>query len=312
MKPIDDKISRMSALVPLLLLCLFPVSVSFAQTAENPVPPDEETAAMAAPALGGTAPAGEEPVLEEEPGMLLETVEPSPAAPPVEQAPPETPAAEPAEGGAPPETPPAEPAVASTPYQAPTGPIRAVVVDPGHGGRDAGMVGPAGTSEKEAVLALARGLEKVLGEAGLSVSLTRTEDRALSNSERALVAKDKKAGLLVGVHAGSSPAQAGPLFAFFHAPDDPSSGGTAALAARARAVAEAAARVLNQAGGPPVAVVRAAPLRLQSAAGAPCVLVECAALNLPGGEEALRDERQREAMAKQLGDALAAAVKEQQ
>ena len=51
-----------------------------------------------------------------------------------------------------------------------------VIIDPGHGGVDAGAIGVSGSLEKDLNLALALELAERFREAGISVLLTRTED----------------------------------------------------------------------------------------------------------------------------------------
>ncbi|MEW6725050.1 MAG: N-acetylmuramoyl-L-alanine amidase [Bacillota bacterium] len=55
-----------------------------------------------------------------------------------------------------------------------------IVLDPGHGGKDPGAVGPSGQLEKHIVLAVARELSKILTEAGAIVYLTRDGDYDLA------------------------------------------------------------------------------------------------------------------------------------
>ena len=54
-----------------------------------------------------------------------------------------------------------------------------VVIDAGHGGNDPGKVGVNGALEKDINLAIALKLEKDLTEQGISVVMTRTEDKGL-------------------------------------------------------------------------------------------------------------------------------------
>lgn len=62
--------------------------------------------------------------------------------------------------------------------------MRTLVIDPAHGGKSLGIVGPAGTLEKDINLQLALALkEKLLGYS-LKVSLTRQDDTQLPKRER--------------------------------------------------------------------------------------------------------------------------------
>ena len=95
--------------------------------------------------------------------------------------------------------------VAITEARVPGRPI--VLIDPGHGGRDPGAPGVSGTvREKELTLAFARELRDLLAKNGrVRVALTRDDDRALTLEERAAIARQIGAGLLVSVHMDSAP-----------------------------------------------------------------------------------------------------------
>ena len=54
--------------------------------------------------------------------------------------------------------------------------VRRIVVDPGHGGKDPGAVGPRGTEEKAINLLMAQELAEVLRARDYEVLLTRTDD----------------------------------------------------------------------------------------------------------------------------------------
>jgi N-acetylmuramoyl-L-alanine amidase len=78
------------------------------------------------------------------------------------------------------------------------------VIDPGHGGRDPGAVGPTGILEKNVALAVALELKKVLEKAGLKVYMTREKDVFVDLRDRTKFANDKKADLFVSVHANAN------------------------------------------------------------------------------------------------------------
>ncbi len=83
-------------------------------------------------------------------------------------------------------------------------PIR-VVIDPGHGGRDPGALGPGGLREKDVTLAIARELARLLGNRpGWEVRLTRDRDEYLSLEERTARANAFGADLFVSIHANAS------------------------------------------------------------------------------------------------------------
>jgi N-acetylmuramoyl-L-alanine amidase len=78
-----------------------------------------------------------------------------------------------------------------------------VVIDPGHGGTDAGAKGPNNTLEKTVTLNLARVLAQKL-EARYRVVLTRNGDYGLDHSGRTAVANHAKADIFISLHTGSS------------------------------------------------------------------------------------------------------------
>lgn len=88
--------------------------------------------------------------------------------------------------------------------------VQTVVLDPGHGGDDAGARGAGGTLEKQVTLDVARRLKTVLeSRMGVHVVLTRDDDRAVSPDERAATANNAKGDLFVSLHMSASPAPTG-------------------------------------------------------------------------------------------------------
>lgn len=59
-----------------------------------------------------------------------------------------------------------------------------VVIDAGHGGKDPGKVGINGAKEKDVNLAISKELCNVLRENGFEVTMTRTDDRVLSEGQK--------------------------------------------------------------------------------------------------------------------------------
>ena len=88
---------------------------------------------------------------------------------------------------------------------APTGGIRTIVVDAGHGGTEDGAHGPGGTLEKNVTLSVARRLKAALeARLGVRVILTRDADATVELDERAALANNNKADLFVSLHANAS------------------------------------------------------------------------------------------------------------
>lgn len=78
-----------------------------------------------------------------------------------------------------------------------------VVIDPGHGGNDAGAKGPEGTLEKTVMLDLARLIADRLAT-GYQVVLTRSDDYGLELAERTATANRAAADIFISLHAGNS------------------------------------------------------------------------------------------------------------
>jgi len=88
---------------------------------------------------------------------------------------------------------------------APSGTIRVIVIDAGHGGSEEGAKGPGGALEKNITLAVARRLKAALeARLGVRVILTRDGDATMGLDERAALANNNKADLFVSLHANAS------------------------------------------------------------------------------------------------------------
>lgn len=80
---------------------------------------------------------------------------------------------------------------------------RVIVIDAGHGGEDAGAVGPNKRYEKVVNLAVTKYLEAVLKQRGYKVFLTRTNDKFIKVNNRTILANQKNADLFISIHANS-------------------------------------------------------------------------------------------------------------
>lgn len=80
-----------------------------------------------------------------------------------------------------------------------------VVIDPGHGGKDPGAIGPGGTHEKDVVLQIARRLKTQIDkEKGMKAVLTRDNDKFIPLRQRMDIAHKQKADLFISVHADAN------------------------------------------------------------------------------------------------------------
>jgi N-acetylmuramoyl-L-alanine amidase len=85
-----------------------------------------------------------------------------------------------------------------------------VVLDPGHGAKDPGSIGPAGAMEKNITLSVALKLGYLLQKNGINVVYTRKDDNIQWSGqkeellERAKLSNDVKADLFISLHTNSS------------------------------------------------------------------------------------------------------------
>jgi N-acetylmuramoyl-L-alanine amidase len=79
------------------------------------------------------------------------------------------------------------------------------MIDPGHGGKDPGAIGPTGLKEKDVVLAIARRVREKLSRTGeFDVRMTRDEDVFIPLEERTAMANKGRADIFVSLHINAS------------------------------------------------------------------------------------------------------------
>ncbi len=79
-----------------------------------------------------------------------------------------------------------------------------IVIDAGHGGKDAGAVGTRTKYEKTAVLQLSLKTGRILKKRGYRVYYTRTKDKFIKLRDRTKYANKKGADLFLSIHANAS------------------------------------------------------------------------------------------------------------
>jgi N-acetylmuramoyl-L-alanine amidase len=90
---------------------------------------------------------------------------------------------------------------------------KTVVIDPGHGGADPGVVDQEGLVEKDINLQISRSLAEILRQAGATVIMTRENDAVDAASKKADLDKrlslmtDSDSSICISIHANSFPAQ---------------------------------------------------------------------------------------------------------
>lgn len=125
--------------------------------------------------------------------------------------------------------------------RAPGGDRPLVVIDAGHGGRDAGAQPPGvPVPEKAITLAIADALrDRLVSRGRVRVFMTREDDRYLGLEQRVRLARDLEASLFVAVHADSAPNPLARGATIYTLSEVASDVGAARLAARENAGADA-------------------------------------------------------------------------
>jgi len=222
---------------------------------------------------------------------------------------------------------------APQPGTPPAGGLRAIVIDPGHGGDDAGAKGTQGTLEKNVTLSVARRLKGALeARLGVRVLLTREGDQAVPSDQRAALANNNKADLFISLHANASVRpQVSGAEVFYLAFDDSGSGArpsqgretlpvvgggsrdiditpwqTAQVGhlEQSLALARAVEGALREHIAMSSRALQQAPLRVLLGANMPAVLVEMGFLTNAPQEQQLQSEQYQNAVAAALLDAI--------
>ena len=81
--------------------------------------------------------------------------------------------------------------------------VRRVVLDAGHGGKDAGAQAPPSAAEKDITLDIEERLGRLLRQNGFDVVVTRTDDRLIPLRERARLANSSEGDIFVSIHVNS-------------------------------------------------------------------------------------------------------------
>ncbi len=98
---------------------------------------------------------------------------------------------------------PAAPQVSPLPPQPARQSLSVVVLDPGHGGPDAGARGPNGVLESEVVLTFARAIRAELEREGVRVLMTRQGSENPSFDDRSAVANGQRGAIFISLHVSS-------------------------------------------------------------------------------------------------------------
>ncbi|MBN8236740.1 SH3 domain-containing protein [Halobacillus kuroshimensis] len=82
---------------------------------------------------------------------------------------------------------------------------KTIMLDPGHGGRDSGAVGRAGSYESDLTLSTALILKKQLEQAGADVLMTRSSNEYVALSARTYYSNASSADAFISLHYNSAP-----------------------------------------------------------------------------------------------------------
>jgi N-acetylmuramoyl-L-alanine amidase len=220
-------------------------------------------------------------------------------------------------------------------------PLRTIVIDPGHGGHDAGAVGPSGLQEKELSLDIARRVAALLPEElGVRVVLTRARDQFVGLRERTALANRERADLFVSIHVNAAPAAAATGTETYFLSNEATDGAARRAAEyenrlialetgprggppdvlrsilwdlaqsdfqqESSRVAEALQNHLDRALRRPSRGVKQAPFYVLGGAAMPAVLVEIGFISNVQEEQRLRDDGYRDRIARALAAGVAA------
>jgi N-acetylmuramoyl-L-alanine amidase len=170
--------------------------------------------------------------------------------------------------------------------------FKTVVVDAGHGGKDAGAYRRFGGAEKIATLDVARRLNQRLRESQLKTVMTRSSDEFISLDERVSIENRQKNAIFVSIHFNDSRRRGIHGFeTYYH------SSNSRDLAERIQQKLMTIPHSANRG-------VHTANFRVLRLAAYPAVLVECGFLsNRREGGEA-RDSEYREMLADRIAEAI--------
>lgn len=106
-------------------------------------------------------------------------------------------------------------------YIAPRRVVRSVVIDPGHGGHDVGIIANQ-VREADLTLLLARKLRELLVQRGLNVILTRDQNQAVSDRQRVDTLAHADAPIFISLHLNKGRSDTGGIETYTLQPAEPS------------------------------------------------------------------------------------------
>lgn len=195
-----------------------------------------------------------------------------------------------------------------------------VVLDPGHGGREPGAVGPSGLREADLNLDIARRVRTLLEAEGATVVLTRDADVRVTLATRAAIAKTMSPVAFLSIHHNAAPVGKAPFpgSELYHQLADPESKRLAGLLWEEMQEHLAPFGTDWAVGDDPGARARRS-LRtgddyygiLRNAQGVTAVLTEAAYLSNPAENALLETEAFRDAEARAIADGVLRLIRTQ-
>ena len=170
-----------------------------------------------------------------------------------------------------------------------------ILLDPGHGGKDSGAVGPNGYTEKEANLYAAKLLANELAMRGALVYLSRESDIFIELSDRQTIIDNLEPTLALSVHHNSLPDGGNP---------DTKGFSTYWYHAQAQSLAISLHNYVVKDTGRPSYGIFWNNLALARPASAPSVLLELGFMSNPSEFELIADPLEQQKMARSIADGV--------
>ena len=170
-----------------------------------------------------------------------------------------------------------------------------ILLDPGHGGKDSGALGPNGYSEKDANLYAAKLLANELSMRGASVYLSRESDKFIELSDRQIIIDNLEPTLALSVHHNSLPDGGNP---------DTKGFSTYWYHTQAQSLAMYLHNYVVKDSGRPSYGIFWDNLALARPASAPSVLLEWGFMSNPSEFEQIANPQEQQKMAKSIADGI--------
>lgn len=166
-------------------------------------------------------------------------------------------------------------------------------IDPGHGGRDPGAIGPTRLYEKDVTLGISLELGRLLKAAELEPVFTRTDDRTMELITRTALLNNQKCDLAISVHINSATRQEANYISTF-------------IQVAGGQLAQKVQNELVQATGWPDGGVRVKNLHMTRETKMPAILVECGFISNLEQEKQLRQPEFQRKLARAIADGILA------